>query len=41
MENKCECGHDCHCGGDCQECVNDVCTECKCKDSQDGKSTDI
>lgn len=29
---KCEnCGHTCHCGAECNECVNDVCVQCKCK----------
>jgi len=37
---KCNCGHDCHCGGECKDCVNDVCTDCKCEDSRDvGKSS--
>ena len=37
---KCNCGHDCHCGGECKDCVNDVCTDCKCEESRDvGKSS--
>ena len=32
MECKCEkCGHDCHCDKECLECVNDICTGCKCE----------
>ena len=32
--DKCNCGHDCHCDGECKECVNDVCTNCSCKETQ-------
>ena len=29
------CGHKCHCyRPDCDECVNDVCTQCKCKETE-------
>ena len=33
-ERECEkCGHPCHCySPSCPKCVNDVCTQCKCKD---------
>ncbi len=32
MECKCEkCGHNCHCDKECPECVNDICTGCKCE----------
>ena len=31
MSCKCKkCNHDCHCEKDCEECVNDICTGCKC-----------
>jgi len=33
MENNCKCekcDHTCHCGTECQECVNDICTGCRC-----------
>jgi hypothetical protein len=30
---KCKkCGHECHCEMMCDECVNDVCTDCDCKE---------
>jgi hypothetical protein len=30
------CGHRCHCyQPDCDECVNDVCTKCDCKNEID------
>lgn len=31
---KCKnCGHKCHCQKpDCEDCVNDVCVVCKCKE---------
>ena len=33
MENKCEkCGHDSHCNKECKDCVNDVCTGCRCNE---------
>lgn len=33
---KCKCGHDCHCyQPQCDECVNDVCYECDCKDDKE------
>ena len=33
MEKKCEkCGHDSHCNKVCQQCVNDVCTGCRCNE---------
>jgi len=29
-----KCGHKCHCyKPDCEECANDVCYKCECKDS--------
>ena len=32
MECKCEkCGHKCHCEKECEECVNDICTGCRCE----------
>lgn len=37
MENKCKCGHDCHCGGECENCANDVCYDCKCKETENQK----
>ena len=31
----CKCGHRCHCyEPDCKECVNDVCTTCKCQENK-------
>ena len=31
-----KCGHRCHCySADCQECINDVCTVCDCKNSNE------
>lgn len=31
-----KCGHRCHCyQPDCDECINDVCRECKCQDKKD------
>mgnify|MGYP001025001779 CR=1 FL=1 len=31
-----KCGHRCHCyQPDCDECVNDVCTNCQCKNEKD------
>ena len=26
-----KCGHKCHCNEECMECVNDICTGCKCR----------
>lgn len=36
-ERKCKkCGHRCHCyQPDCEECHNDVCIKCVCKDKKD------
>ena len=32
MNCQCEkCGHNCHCDKECPECVNDICTGCKCE----------
>lgn len=37
-ERKCKCGHKCHCyQPECEECVNEVCYECKCKEPADKK----
>jgi hypothetical protein len=36
--DKCmKCGHDCHCESEnCNNCVNDICGACECKESQNG-----
>ena len=26
-----KCGHKCHCYEECMDCVNDICTGCKCR----------
>lgn len=32
LTEKCEkCGHDSHCNKECKDCVNDVCTGCRCE----------
>ena len=35
-ERTCKkCGHDCHCySPNCENCVNDVCTSCDCKEEE-------
>jgi hypothetical protein len=35
-DNTCKtCGHQCHCDKEtCPDCVNDVCGNCKCEDSE-------
>jgi hypothetical protein len=35
--SKCEnCGHKCHCKDeDCEDCINDVCVRCKCKNESE------
>lgn len=39
--NCVKCGHGCHCyATDCQECHNDVCTKCECKEVQDTDAKD-
>lgn len=35
------CGHGCHCyQPDCDDCVNDVCFQCDCKEESKIKTTD-
>jgi len=31
----CECGHKCHRSKNCDDCVNDVCHDCKCDDCKE------